>query len=250
MENKMPLIRSLLIKGGEPLPDGFEELLEDAGVAIVSIDELDDEQLGALVSMAEEAASDGTLDAAFKKNVAGAGGAYGGHVEEEETLEDEAAETPEEQAAEYAAGTEQHSTEEFVDMAEDTTEKVESLVEEIEDVAIEVSDPSTVEDLVVQARGLLTACKDAVDETKIALQEDDIQAAASAAAQCNEALETVKDILAQAKEASSEEESDPEEANGGKNGRGSSDATTPPKVEPSEAPLVTWATMAAKGCKF
>lgn len=264
MDKSMPLLRGLLIKGGEPLPEGLEEGLSEAGVPVISIADLDDAQLQALVDMATAAASDGSLDAAL----AAGGGAYGpedagealdaggepveGEEEAEETAEDEAAETPEEQAAEEAAGTELHSTTDFVDMAAACAEECADLAEEVAKAAKEVDDPALVEDMVVQAKELATTCGDTADGAKDALKADDIQAAAAAAAACDEAREGIKTLLLQVQQAAvappPEEGAAPVPApKGGKGGR-AAPPPAKPAADPNEAPLATWANMAAKGC--
>lgn len=176
------------------------------------------------------------------------------HEEGEETAADEAAESPETQAAEAAAGTELHSTTEFVEQVTACANELPDMLKQLQDAIDELDDPSAADAILASAEEAIDTADDIVKAAEAAKKDDDITAAAGAAAQIEEIKSMLTDAIAQVGQLATMTPEDatapavpaaaptapPAAAKGAKGGKG--------KGEP---PLATWATKTmagAKGC--
>jgi hypothetical protein len=146
---KVPLLKSILISAGETLPEG----IDDTEVTIISPDDLDDATLAELQQLAEGDVTPEDMDAGIADDE---GTADEAAAEDGETLEDELAETPEEQTAEDEAGTELHQGPELKAMVAEKATALAEMCAKSERIA----------DAIPDAKKLHKACESAVEDAQ------------------------------------------------------------------------------------
>lgn len=225
----MPLLKGLVgpvegIDDAEPT---------DESAIPMSIDDLTNDELEGLQMAADEALASGALDAIPMPD-----DDAGETVEGEETAADEAAETPAEQEAEADAGTEMHSTTEWIEQAKACAEECTLLHDQLQEAVDALEDATPAEDLVEQASEAVDSLDDIVGEAEAAADDDDIHTAADAAAR----VDVIKEQLTAAIESvaalqAAEDAPEPEEVE-----EPATPATAPAaKPAKAEPPLAMWA---------
>jgi hypothetical protein len=227
----------------------------------VTLDDLSTEELAALEAEADQALASGMLDRInieTTMNMPQAEGdeMMGQRIELNESAADEAAESPEEQAAEQAAGTELHSTTEFVEQAQAGYEECEQMLEQLQEMANTLGEEQDVGDLLEEMESAVKEAKEVADEAESALEDDDIHAAADAANKMEELKGSLTDAMSQVE--SMRQESDAAAAASApvapKEGTPARPSPNPPMMPPkspgcnygpgagkAEAPLAMWA---------
>lgn len=243
----MPLLTGLVGGSAEGGPSGGDESM------LLTLDDLTADELEALQVEAETALASGVLDGVGEEEVESGEveedeGAMGckGPVEGEETAADEAAETPEEQAAEDEAGTELHSTTDFVEQTQAGYEACSALVDELKAAVKELDEDNGATDLLETAETDCDEAKEIADSADDAIDDDDIQAAAEAAARVDVIKQSISDALAQVA-ALKQAEADAKAA-----AEAPKDAPPPvaaPKRGLNEHPLSMWAKRAVGGVR-
>ena len=269
--NVMPVLKGLVGNMPEAAqPRGAAGAPGTTAPLPLTLDDLTADELESLQQAAEQAAADGLLDSIPMTSEAGEtqlpeGAAGAG--EAAETAADEAAESPEQQAAEQAAGTEMHSTTEFIAQATAGADECESMLDELKDAIDELDDASEADSILESAEEAFDAVKDIVKEAEAAADSDDINAAAGAAAQVDEIKKTIADSISQVAkiaEAAAASDSAGGSSAGGSSASGSSaggsssggsssggaSVNAPVGMKGGLPPLVMWAQRAtgAKGC--
>ena len=249
----MPLLKGLV---GDEAPEEGATGMDDEFV--LTVDDLTAEELEDLQVEAEQAAASGALD-----SVESEGGeeeeyeeGATGPSEGAETAADEAMESPEEQAAEDEAGTELHSTTDFVEQAKAGYDECSTLCDQLKAAIKELEEDEDAKDLLETAEEDLDSAKEIADEAEDALDDDDIQAASDAAARVAEIKQAISDALSQVASMKADEdaakaaEEAPEEGAAGCAPTGAPVATKPglakpvvaaPKRGMNDHPLSMWA---------
>lgn len=199
----MPILPGLVGEDAAGESEGEQPALPEGQPADLTavFDSLSEEDVADLTSQAAEAYDAGELD-----EIMGAPPEEG-----EETAADEAAESPEDQAAEAAAGTEQHDAATYATEIETRASELEMLDSQMEELLAAVKesdegDPKPVEEAQEAIQAALDACEENIEKATAAVDDNDIDAAAEACAAVDDlykrALAAVEVAKAKAREQS------------------------------------------------
>jgi hypothetical protein len=209
----LPLLHGLL--GTEPNAEDMSNSPAMSDALPLSIDDLTSDELEMLQSEADQAQASGALDGIELNGVSSEeteeveesdSGSIGTAPEEEETAADEAMESESQQAQEQEAGTELHSTTEFIEQAKAAYDECSSLIDQLKEAVDTLEDAK-------EAKSLLSDCKDSLAEAKElanaaddASDSDDIHMAAESAAKIDGIKQGIADAIAQVAEMKQAEE--------------------------------------------